>query len=187
MPSPFDSLGGKRALLLSCVTPAVVLARGPRQLLKAPKREASRLVFVCSGNICRSPFAAAYARSIGLAAASFGLNAEDGVPANQRAVEVARDKGIDLTEHTAHRLRPDELSDADLVLIFEYRHASACLREGVSIEQLRLLAFAAPPWTWHIHDPYGLHCAYFHRCFRNIQNAIDKLAKMLSTPKEAVS
>ena len=49
----------------------------------------TRLVFVCSGNICRSPYGEFYARKLGIDASSCGLHADDGGAANERAISVA--------------------------------------------------------------------------------------------------
>ena len=92
--SAVERRGGKRALLMLCATPVLIAARGPRALLRPETRAGGRLVFVCSGNICRSPFAAEYARALGLPSASFGLHADDGAAANPQALAAARRRGI---------------------------------------------------------------------------------------------
>ena len=58
-----------------------------------------RLVFICSGNICRSPLAEAYARSLGKTAASCGLYCGDGYPADPRAHNFAKSQGLTLEDH----------------------------------------------------------------------------------------
>ncbi len=62
-----------------------------------------RVVFLCSGNTCRSPLAAAIAKSLRPDAEvlSAGLNANDGSPAAEAARQVARERGLDLESHRA--------------------------------------------------------------------------------------
>jgi tRNA threonylcarbamoyl adenosine modification protein (Sua5/YciO/YrdC/YwlC family) len=88
------------------------------------ERSAVLHLFVCSGNTCRSPMAAAIARQViaerlgvpagglvalGFDVASAGVHAMEGMPASANAIEAAREIGLDLSEHRARRL------DADLV------------------------------------------------------------------------
>ena len=65
-----------------------------RQYGPADRGEVRRLVFVCKGNICRSPFAEAVARAAGADAVSYGLDARDGLPANPSAIRTARKFGL---------------------------------------------------------------------------------------------
>ena len=58
-----------------------------------------RLVFVCKGNICRSAFAEAVAKSLGMDAVSCGLQTVISAPANEDAVKTAREMGYALDEH----------------------------------------------------------------------------------------
>jgi protein-tyrosine-phosphatase len=73
-----------------------------------------KVLFVCAGNICRSPFAEGLARRL---AAERGLDVEfasageialDGDRCPPDAVAVAKEYGVDLSSHRARRLRTDE-------------------------------------------------------------------------------
>jgi len=73
-----------------------------------------KVLFVCAGNICRSPFAEGLARRL---AAERGLDVEfasageialDGDRCPPDAVAVAREYGVDLSSHRARRLTKDE-------------------------------------------------------------------------------
>jgi protein-tyrosine-phosphatase len=73
-----------------------------------------KVLFVCAGNICRSPFAEALARRL---AAERGLDVEfasageialDGDRCPPDAVAVAKEYGVDLSSHRARRLTTDE-------------------------------------------------------------------------------
>jgi protein-tyrosine phosphatase len=74
--APIDSrYGSYRGLVRLMLSFGEVYAGDLRRLRRVRPADARRLVFVCQGNVCRSPFAAAYARSRGLEAASFGIPA----------------------------------------------------------------------------------------------------------------
>ena len=60
-----------------------------------------RAVFVCHGNICRSPYAARRAEAYGLTVASFGLSAGTGESADPSARRIAARRGVDLADHRA--------------------------------------------------------------------------------------
>ena len=86
---------------------------------------AVRVLFVCTGNTCRSPLAESIARRIaaerGIDAefTSAGIDALAGLPANDRALEVARDRGGDLDAHRARTLTRTVVDAHDLVLVME--------------------------------------------------------------------
>jgi protein-tyrosine-phosphatase len=81
-----------------------------------------QILFVCTGNTCRSPLAAALGRRI-LAAtgvdatvASAGIGAIDDAPASGMARAVAREAGLDLESHRARLLTRGDVLGSDLVL-----------------------------------------------------------------------
>ncbi len=85
-----------------------------------------RVIFVCTGNTCRSPMAAAIMRKIasdndmGMAIESAGIMAAEGDAASENAVAVMRDYGIDIAEHKSYQLRERDVEEADLILTMTY-------------------------------------------------------------------
>jgi protein-tyrosine-phosphatase len=82
-----------------------------------------RILFVCTGNTCRSALAEALARKLiverGLSdidVASAGTSAWDGAPASDGALLVGMERGLDLSQHRAQTLMRELIADADLVL-----------------------------------------------------------------------
>src|SRR3954469_25122937 len=89
----------------------------------APRTTVFRLLFVCTGNTCRSPLAEGIARAEiarrgwrNVEVASAGLSARNGEAATREAVVVARREGIDLSGHASRRLTPEIARWADLIL-----------------------------------------------------------------------
>jgi len=81
-----------------------------------------KVLFVCAGNLCRSPFAEGLARRL---AAERGLDLEfdsageiayEGSPCTPDALAAARLHGVDLSAHRARRLTPERRAAADEVV-----------------------------------------------------------------------
>ena len=141
----------------------------------------ARLVFVCSGNICRSPYGEAKARSLGVLAASFGLSADARSAVDPRARDVAARRGVDLSSHRVRGVAEIRLSPNDLLLLFEPSHA-AVLQSQVPAElcvQVRPLGLWSSPVCPYIHDPFGLDERYFDACFARIDSAVARVAALL--------
>jgi len=95
------------------------------------------ILFVCTGNTCRSPMARAIAE--GLVASeppsgittvvrSAGVSAIDGAPASPEAVEAMRARGLVLTRHESHALTAAMVDSADVVYTMTPSHAEAVMR-----------------------------------------------------------
>jgi protein-tyrosine phosphatase len=168
------------------LTPVLLTLKGPSRLAHLPGSVPSRLVFVCEGNICRSAYAAAYARAAGVDAVSFGLRASDGALAHATVRSFADKRQIEMNGHRARRFRTDELRVDDLVLTFEYSHA---LEIGAVVDTertpVRLLGSVLSYSSLHIHDPYGLSPLYFERCLTQIERAVDKLHAWIESSRRS--
>jgi L-threonylcarbamoyladenylate synthase len=91
------------------------------------------ILFVCSGNTCRSPMAEAIARSLlaaerdssGTVVRSAGTGAEVGCPATPEALAALAKLGIDGQAHRSEALTPELIEQADIVFTMTSRHADA--------------------------------------------------------------
>jgi protein-tyrosine phosphatase len=106
------------------------------------------VVFVCWGNICRSPVAERvaerYAADAGLADVTFTSAAtsreEIGAPIDPRARRVLTEHGYRAGDHSAHQITPDEIAGADLVIAAEPIHVDRMLRMAPDADNLSLLS-----------------------------------------------
>ncbi|MBT9521149.1 MAG: phosphotyrosine protein phosphatase [Dechloromonas sp.] len=170
------SFGTHRGLVRLALGEFEYLSGRLNRFLQPDLRNTRRLVFVCLGNINRSPFAENVAASIGMNTTSIGLSTSTGAPAFETAVVTAKRFGIDLTAHLATNFVDFSYIEGDLLLAMEVRHAQQLLALGVPESAVALLGHWATPHRVHIHDPHTLSDAYFRTCFSIIQSAVRELA-----------
>jgi protein-tyrosine phosphatase len=146
-------------------------------------RVVHRVLVVCHGNICRSPFAEALLRSRcrSLTVRSAGFAAGEGGPADATAIEIAREWGIDLEPHRAHLLRNADLDWAQLVLVMTQTQVQEARTRGSEEHgaRVRVLGDYLPDPPFAIDDPFGLPKDVFRSCFERIDQATARLSALL--------
>jgi len=132
-----------------------------------------RVLFVCSGNICRSPFAELVAREMNDRAdtefSSAGTNAIEGIRATSTGVAAAAELGLDMEPHRATQLRADLVAASDLVYVMESHHADSVLALDASASVDLLRADGLP-----IPDPYGGDRLEYRGCYSMIREALEQ-------------
>lgn len=170
--------GGKRGFLEHSRARVLYALGMYRKVCDIDWSAVGRLVFVCAGNICRSPYASARARSLGVAAASFGLTATDGAPADPVASRNALLRGLDLSSHRSAKAEPSSFVTRDLVIVFEPWHLAEISRWR-EIPPASLIGVWARPIRPHIQDPYGRSDRYFQQCFSVIDANIEAMVRKM--------
>ena len=128
------------------------------------------VVFVCTGNTCRSPMAEGYLKSIkpkGYEIISRGL-ATDGSPAANNSVAVMLEAGIDITKHISKQMSYDDAEKADVIVCMSSSHADTL--EALGIDKLKCYVLG-------ISDPFGADIEVYRACRDNIFEAIDELVE----------
>jgi len=127
-----------------------------------------QFLFVCTGNTCRSPMAAALAEARGVAAASAGVAAERGDGAAPNAIRALRDaRGLSLQDHEPRDVSDVPLADADRIVAMSPAVARR-LRDEHDIDPDALI-------IWAISDPYGGSLADYRWCLEQISTALEGL------------
>jgi len=143
-----------------------------------------RVLFVCTGNTCRSPLAeVALVRALGESAGkvsvgSAGTAAFDGVLASGPARDVARRAGLDLEGHRSRRLTRDLLAAADLVLLMDPRDGAfvRSLDDDAAARAHGLVDFGRDrPTGEAIPDPYGASAEAYEECLRRIGMHLERV------------
>ena len=173
----------ERALLIKM---AALRQIGVRPKLVSPT--ARVFLFVCYGNIMRSPMCEALmGRAVagieGFSIASAGLNATPARPAHPWAAEAAREFGICLDDHRARMLDAEMVEKADAVLVMDFQnYAQVVSRYPNSKKKAFFLgAYANDALGIEIRDPYYLGLEATSRCFHVLDSCISTLLESMGS------
>lgn len=173
--------GSKRGLVRFALYQLLRIMGFYRSLKKIDFAQVQRLVFVCHGNICRSPLGEAVAHKQGFAALSFGLSTQGDAPADPRAITWAEAHGYDLTQHRTMRVDQYQPQVGDLLIGMEPKHIHALTMEFAQAPvQITLAGLWLNSPITYLHDPYNTDQKYFSRCETFVASATDELIKRLS-------
>lgn len=130
------------------------------------------ILFVCTGNTCRSPMAEGYLRSKeldGITVISRGL-ACDGSPVSLNSKTAMAEVGIDISGHISRQITDRDIKNADKIICLSPSHRAVLLSVGVPENKLFVLGNG-------ISDPFGGDITVYRRCRDEIFAAIDELQK----------
>ncbi len=151
-----------------------------RQAFERMKRRIA--LFVCTGNICRSPMAEHMLRDVlgedsEWTIRSAGVSAGNGLAATREAVDVMREEGIDLSSHRSCPTDRALVEAAELILVMTAGHRDQLLARFPDIrEKLFLLKSFAPGGTQEdIGDPIGLPLSGYRRTRDEIRSTMPEL------------
>ena len=135
-----------------------------------------KLLFVCTGNTCRSPMAQAMAADLFAAAevCSAGLMAMPGSPASAHAVAAMEARQLALRQHQAQIVTKDLLEAADLVLAMTPGHKVALMRNFPGLGHIHTLGEYAGCGTV-VDDPFGGDFDVYQRCAEGIFALLRKI------------
>lgn len=148
-----------------------------------------RILVLCYGNICRSPYAAAalereLARNSLAAKVSQGGVFGPDRPANDRARLVSARRGIDLSSHRSRVVTAEECQSVELLVVMEPDQAQDMIeRLGAPANRVLVLGDLDPEPidSRSIPDPYSLDEAFFARVYDRIDRCTVELVGALRT------
>jgi protein-tyrosine phosphatase len=169
------------------------MRHAPDRLLHAWRRQVLRrrirhlphpvaVVFICHGNICRSPYAEVVLRGIlrEIPARSAGFIGPGRAPPRE-ALDAAARRGHRLDAHLSRLLEELAISAGDLLVVMEPAQARALRSRGVPMSRLVVLGDLdpLPLGTRAIRDPWGTDAAVFDAVYERIDRCVAELAGCL--------
>lgn len=153
------------------------------------ERQSKKILFVCTGNSCRSVMAEGILRQMlermglhNVQVMSAGTNPVPGMGPTPETIEVMRRQGVDVSAHVNQFLSPELVAHADAIFCMEEHHKEEVLSLDPAAEgKVHLLrSFEnSHPGDFGIPDPIGQPLSVYQQCALVIREAVERVAQWI--------
>ncbi|MEW8972583.1 MAG: low molecular weight protein arginine phosphatase [Tissierellaceae bacterium] len=140
------------------------------------------ILFICTGNTCRSPMAEGILRELAkkkgldIKVKSAGLVATEDGDISRDAISTLKDIGIDISDIRSKSVNEDLIKEADLILTMSQRHkGNLTLKYPYIREKIFLLNEYAFDMNKDVVDPFGMGRKYYEETRNEIYRAIEEI------------
>lgn len=148
------------------------------------------IIFVCTGNTCRSPMAEVIANdyfnkmNLGIKAVSRGVSVYCPSSASINSILAVEKYGLDLSRHLSKPISAKDIEEADLILTMTNSHKKvllgACNDVGTDIFTLNEFVNGTEN---DIVDPFGRELDVYQSCAEEIKHCIEEIPSILEKKK----
>ena len=149
-----------------------------------------KIMFICTGNICRSAMAEGMMRklikekNIDAEVYSCGIYAETGNDPTYNAQEAASEYGADISNHRATNIRDSKIEEMDIILCATISHKQSVLYlhpelEGKVFTMKEYAKLDKNGQDMDIKDPWGYDEFVYRKCASEIEECLKKIVEII--------
>ncbi len=148
-----------------------------------------KIMFICTGNICRSAMAEGMAKKMtegmkNIQIYSCGIYAQTGDLATYNAIQAMKEYDVDISGHRATNIREAKLENMDIILCATTEHKESVL---LLYPNLKEKVFTIKEYAkidkngldMDIKDPWGYDENVYRKCAKEIESCLEKIVKII--------